>query len=247
MRTISCCFLFLLAWVPTTASLPATAEARAVRDAQSRLGRGVWSRLLEIENKGDTSVYPKLTYAMVFAFNGMLWIYTPYDGTQSLSLYANRLERDQADVRPLLREIHPGFAGFAELPEKDAPDALAEDDLPNGCFIESLASARALEATGQRVLKAGILLYYARGRSMQGHAVLAYETEGGVFIDDMARPRPERVGGKWSDRPIDLARRHEPSLRKTLLDAKFIPMSIDPKEAPVFALAQKSVTPGLNG
>lgn len=225
MRTILCLVL-VAALVTRAATAPESLDA--VRGARARLGGDVWSRVLEIENAADAGVYPKITYALAFEFNGMLWFYAPYDGTQSLSLHVGRLEAEKADLQPLLAEIHPGFVRFHEPADAEPSRAYRDGELPNGCFIDSLVAARELLATGQRVSNAGILLYYAKGQgSRQGHAVLAYETEAGVFVDDSERVRPQKVMDRWTQRPMDIARRHERSLRGKLVDAKLVPLRVD--------------------
>ncbi|MBP7141959.1 MAG: hypothetical protein KBA71_08630 [Opitutaceae bacterium] len=235
MRKIVCLVL-LVALIARAATTPSNLEA--VNGARMLLGRDVWSLVLEIENTGATSLYPKTTYALVFEFNDMLWFYTPHDGTQSLTLYANQLEHDKTHLQPMLTEIHRGFSSFRELPESAADSAAAV--LPNGCFIESVVAARELFATGQRVFRAGVLLYYAKGQTRQGHAVLAYETEAGVFIDDSERARPEKVKGKWSERPLEIARRHEPGLRRALVTAKLVPIRVDASSTRALASIDRS-------
>ncbi len=235
MRKIVCLVL-LAALISRAATTPSNLEA--VNGARMLLGRDAWSRALEIENTGVTSLYPKTTYALVFEFNDILWFYTPHDGTQSLTLYSNQLEHDKTHLQPMLTEIHRGFTRFRELPESTEDVAIGK--IPNGCFIESVVAARELFATGEPVLRAGVLLYYAKGQSRQGHAVLAYETEKGVFIDDSERARPERVRGKWSERPIEIARRHEPSLRGSLVNAKLVPIRVDEPSARAMASIGRS-------
>lgn len=235
MRKIICLVL-LAALIARAATAPSNLEA--VKGARQLLGRDVWSRVLEIENTGSTSLYPKITYALVFEFNDILWFYTPHDGTQSLTLYANQLDHDKTHLQPMLTEIHKGFSRFRELPE-GAWDSVV-GALPNGCFIESVVALRELFATGQRVLRAGVLLYYAKGDSRQGHAVLAYETDAGVFIDDSERARPEKIKGRWSERPLEIARRHEPSLRKNLVAAKMVPIRVDGVSTRAFASIDRS-------
>lgn len=244
MRRISSLIILLSFLVPVA---PASENLEAVREARALLELEKWSRVLEIDNSGDTSLYPKTTYALVFEFNGILWIYTPHDGTQSLSLHANHLERDKTDLRPLLKEIHPGFARYTELPESGAGRHSAEDVLPNGCFVESLASARALSGSGHRILRAGLLLYYSKGGPQSGHTVLAYETESGVFIADGLRQAPQKLKGKWSDKPLDLARRHEPSLRGHLSDARFVPIPVDGDRTRQMASTQGTAARERNG
>ena len=195
-----------------------------IRHAQSLLGSETWSRLIKVENRTPSLTYPRNTYALVFEFNGILWFYAPGNGTQSLSLYSGRAGRDKEDLLPLLREIEPGFVRFREI--QDQP-YLPEPTrvLPNGCFLESMAAARVRVARGDRIEEAAILLYYARwGGRVHGHAVFAYKTPGGVFVDDSVRTRSARIGGEWSREPLELARIYEPGWSNFLVRARFVPI-----------------------
>lgn len=229
--------LLLVAFLFAATGLFASVES--VRRAQSRFGSDVWTQAIEITNTEPTTVYPKVTYALVFEFNSILWLYTPYDGTQSLSLYRGRLAQDQANVQPLLKEIHPGFVSYAALPEDPTFVADESDLLPNGCFVESLTAARELLMRGDRLLRAGILLFYAKGTTQQGHAVLAYETEAGVFIEDVDRQEPAQLKGEWTDEALALAKRYLPELRRKLASARFVPVTVG--QAQLWAAAARKV------
>ena len=86
-------------------------------------------------------VRPRVLHALVFEFSGILWFYTDTDGTQSLSLRKGRLDEDKADLGPLLRDIEPGFTRWRALPEESKrADVTTAEELPNGCFIESVAA-----------------------------------------------------------------------------------------------------------
>lgn len=229
--------LLLVAFLFATTGLLASVES--VRRAQSRFGSEVWTQAIVITNTDSTAVYPKTTYALAFEFNSILWLYTPYDGTQSLSLYRGRLSQDQANLLPLLKEIHSGFVSYTELPADPAFVPDESDLLPNGCFVESLTAARELLARGDRLFRAGILLFYAKGTSQQGHAVLAYETEAGVFIDDVDRQEPAQLKGAWTDEALALAKRYLPDLRRKLASARFVPVTVD--QAELWAAAARKV------
>ena len=195
-----------------------------IRHAQSILGPETWSRLIKVENRNPSLTYPRNTYALVFEFNGILWFYAPGNGTQSLSLYAGRAGRDKADLLPLLREIDPGFVRFKEVKDQlYVPESTRV--LPNGCFLESMAAARVRAARGDPIEAGAILLYYADvGGRLHGHAVFAYKTPGGVFVDDSARTRSARIGSEWQRDPLALARSYEPDLGNLLLNARLVPV-----------------------
>jgi len=216
--------LSLILFVSLLLTVRLQAALEDLRHAQSLLGSETWSRLIKVDNQNPSLTYPGSTYALVFEFNGILWFYAPRNGTQSLSLYAGRAGRDKADLLPLLREIEPGFVRFREI--KDQP-YLPESTrvLPNGCFLESMAAARVRAARGDRIEEGAILLYYAdRGGRLHGHAVFAYKTPDGVFVDDSARTRPARIGSEWHWTPLVLARSYEPDLGNSLVTARLVPV-----------------------
>ncbi|MFO1447532.1 MAG: hypothetical protein U1F61_05200 [Opitutaceae bacterium] len=217
--------LLLLIVVSLLIAAPLKASLEDVRHAQALLGPGTWSQLIRIDNDRPTTVHPKKTYGLVFEFNGILWFYSAGDGTQSLSLYTGRVNQDRANLLPLLQEINPGFGRFKVIDDELFVPAVNRT-LPNGCFLESMAAARVRAARGETMEQAGILLYYAAtGTRVAGHAVFAFKTPGGVFVDDSARTRSARIGEKWMDSPIELARSYEPDLKDRLVQARLVPVS----------------------
>lgn len=205
----------------------AQATLAEIRHAQARLGPEVWTRLLEIENRRATAEYPKITYALVFEFNSILWFYSPGNGTQSLSTHVGRLESDRGNLEPLLREIHPGFMRFREIAEDGSVPPL-DVTLRNGCFIDSLAAARVRAATGETLLRAGLLLYYVKnGTTLHGHAVFAYQTPRGLFVDDVRAERAVRVGDAWTDQAAELVKLHAPELGRRLANARLVTLRPD--------------------
>ena len=107
--------LFLIA-----AGLRASDSLGEARHAQSLLGPGVWSQVIEVENRTSGGRYPAQVYALVFEFEHILWFYTDADGTQSLSQYVGRTAQDKADLGPLLKGVDPGFVGWKAVPEGPA-------------------------------------------------------------------------------------------------------------------------------
>jgi hypothetical protein len=73
----------------------------AAFQARAMFGPEIWSRVLRIENDspGRHSRYPAEFHTLVVAFEDILWLYTEFDGTQTLSRYAGRIEEDRADLR----------------------------------------------------------------------------------------------------------------------------------------------------
>jgi hypothetical protein len=181
----------------TISALAAPSGLRAARHAQALLGPETWSQVVRIENENTRSLYDPTVYALIFEFAGILWFYTDADGTQSFSLYKNRLEKEKADLSPGLREIDPGFRRFERLNTEwvVAPNKA----LPNGCFIESIAAGRTLLASRGDIGSAQLLLIYASG-VRAGHCVFAFEAGGAMYVVDPAEDgRPRRVTGneRW--------------------------------------------------
>ena len=177
------------------AALHADDSLAHARRAQLLLGGGTWSRLIRIENRNPERAYPPILHALVFELAGLLWFSTDGDGTQSFSLHRDRLAEEKADFAPLLREIDAGFGKWREIPAATADAALAraaDEALPNGCFIESVAALHTRILFGTATKNPRLLSYYVEGaQGRQGHTVLAYDTREGVEIVDTARP--ERV------------------------------------------------------
>ena len=217
-------FLVLILTAATVASAQSTLDH--VRRAQELLGADTWSRALVVTNRQPGAIYPARVHALVFEFNRMLWIYMPYEGTQSLSTHTGQADADRENLSALLQGLNPGFTGLADAPPPAAGAIVMTGSPRNGCFIESLAAARSRLARGDRVLKAGILLYYTeRGGAVRGHAVLAYATPAGVFIDDPQQQRSTTLEGGWSDDPRELAASHAPRSKASLVRARLLPVS----------------------
>jgi hypothetical protein len=195
-------FLFVLTFA---CSLPAQSHhASAAFRARELLGHDTWSKVLRIENSNPESAYPRVVYALVFEFADILWFYTAIDGTQSFSLYRNRLEQEKANLSPGLLAIDPGFRRFTEL--RSAPAELNQlRALPNGCFVTSVVAGWKELARGEPILNAQLLMFYVRGRDA-GHCVFLYETPRGVYsIDAQEDGVPRKLGGAFTAAPRELA------------------------------------------
>jgi hypothetical protein len=179
--------LWLLLWSVAVAG----ASPAAAWQARALLGPEVWSRVVRIGNERP-GAYPAEVYATVFAFNGILWFYTGSEGTQSLSLRRGWLERDQADLQPLLEAIDAGFVRHEVLDGPEAGGGSGQRPLPHGCFINSVVALRKLLAGEQPVAGAALLSYYFEsGRRAKGHTVLVFATpEGWFFQDEELGPGP---------------------------------------------------------
>jgi len=176
--------------------LIAAAQLRAdslasARLAQALLGPDVWSRVVRIEHRRPKPRLPVEFWALVFAVEGRLWFYNPNEGTQSLSLYAGRLEQDEADPGPLLRVILPDLircdAVAADLGalRSNALVQRAASDLPYGCFILCVRRERELAGGRSPPDDAGILVFYVdTSVGRRGHSVLVHRRTGRTFVYD---------------------------------------------------------------
>lgn len=179
-------FISLLLTVCSLQAVPALDHARHARNL---IGSDIWSRVLKIENRSRHPVYPETTYALAFEFNGILWLYTSYDGTQSLSLHRGMLETEKSDLRPLLAAVIPGLSRFSVVSDSEdpTPAGLSPEQLPNGCFVRSLAALR--QRVGREwVRHAALLCYYYGPRGRQGHTVLTYQDSTGLWVWDPDSP-----------------------------------------------------------
>ncbi|MDB6127947.1 MAG: hypothetical protein JWM35_1843 [Verrucomicrobia bacterium] len=197
----------LLALLLPSAGISATSLANA-RKAQAMLGPETWTRVIEITNTSATATYPAIVTALVFEEGGLLWFYTDGEGTQSLSLYSNRLAQEKENLGELLRAIDAGFTRFTVVPDRlTEPAWVRGDSVPNGCFIESIAAMRTRILLGETIERPRLLSCYALTRKgLRGHTVLTYHTPSGFFLlDPTHSARPKLMPEKWMENPVALA------------------------------------------
>lgn len=197
-------FLFLgwLLVAPLQAgSLESAFQARAM------IGSEVWSRVVRIENEraGRASRYPAQFHGLVVAFEGRLWLYTEFDGTQSISLYAGRVEEDQADLGPLLRAIEPGLTRFEDVTDRQPFGILARPP-PYHCFLAAVAHWQKLQGEDNPPTRARLLAFYPE-RARQGHMVLEYWRDGRRYVFDPEHPLKDReLPVQLTEDPLKVAR-----------------------------------------
>jgi hypothetical protein len=175
--------------------------------ARATLGPDIWSRVLRIENDnaGRDSRYPAEFHGLVVAFEGILWLYTELDGTQSISLYAGRLEQDQADLGPLLRAIEPGLARFEDVTDRQ-PFGIVAQPPPYHCFLLAVAHWQKLQHEANPPTRARLLAFYP-ARQRQGHMVLEYWRDGRRYVFDPAHPVKDReLSLRLAEDPLKVAR-----------------------------------------
>jgi hypothetical protein len=217
----------LLGWLLLPAALAGATSLEHARRAQAMLGGETWSEVIRVDNTAGPGAYPATVYALVFESAGILWFYTDTDGTQSFSRHPDRLAEEKADFSPLLREIDPGFTRWAVVPGlvEEMPAAGA-GELPNGCFVESLAALRAQVRRGVPVARARLLSFYVdtpAGR--RGHTVLTYETPRGLFLVDPGRsPAPRPMPSAWADNAPALANLLWPGVR--VAQTRWVPTAV---------------------
>jgi hypothetical protein len=178
------------------------------RRAQVTLGGEVWSRIIRVENMTPAGRYPAIVYALVFELQGLLWFYTDTNGTQSFSLHRDNLAAEKADFGPLLRDIEPGFARWSVLGEAEAARIKPAAQLPNGCFVESIALWRERVALGEAIEEPRLLSLYFDSRARRsGHTVLAFREGNAIKLIDPAQPWAIiSVAVKYAADPLKLAR-----------------------------------------
>ncbi len=199
--------VLLLSLLLAAAGLRADSSFSHVRHAQALLGPATWSRIIRIENSTGDGRYPRELHALIFEVAGLLWFYTPGEGTQSFSLHRGRLEAEKADFGPLLRDIDPGFGRWREV--SGGRRAITRGArLPNGCFIESLVALRERLLAGERLSQPRLLSYYREtAGGILGHTVLAYESDGRIAVYDHAlAEQRERFFSVNLAAPLPLAR-----------------------------------------
>lgn len=199
------CWFLALGFLLVISSLHAGTRETAFQ-ARAMVGTGVWSRVVRFENAkaGPGSRYPAEFHGLVVAFEGILWLYTEFDGTQTLSLYSGRLEQDQADIGPLLRAIEPGLGRYEDVTER-APEQVPRAPPPYACFLASVARWQQLRKDAVPPTRARLLAYYPRGER-QGHMVLEYWRDGRRYVFDPDRPRHERELSTWlGEDPLQVA------------------------------------------
>lgn len=211
----------LLATLLRAGSLESAFQVRAM------LGPGVWSRVLRMENDraGRGSRYPAEFHGLLVAFEDRLWLYTEFDGTQSLSLQAGRLEQDRADPGPLLRAVDPGLTRFADV--TDRPPASLPDGLPpRHCFPASVRRWQQLHAEANPPERARLLAYYPWAKP-GGHMVLEYWREGRRFLFDPDDPgRDRELPARLDEDPLRVAQAlFRPDDRKRPMRAMHLDLS----------------------
>ena len=182
---------FLLLLCTLAVSLHAGSRESAFQ-GRALIGEGVWSRVVRIHNEraGAGSRYPAEFHGLVVAFEGILWLYTEFDGTQTLSQYAGRLSEDQANLGPLLRAVEPGLTRFEDV--TDNPPAKLTTQLPYPCFLACVARWRELQRLDHPPQRARLIAYYVAAQR-QGHMVLQYWRDGDRYVYDPEKPREERA------------------------------------------------------
>ena len=205
--------------------------------AQEMLGEQVWSQVVHLTHDNPKSRYPKELYATVFEFDNVLWFYTS-TGTQPIERSRNRTGRYRDNLLPLLRTIERNFELAEVLPASSSLPEKAEEipSLKNGCVIESIYSMERMRAAGTEVKRANLLLYSTKRNSRRGvggnavgHAVLVYQTDGGVFVVDPPEIHKVRqVTGTERWEPELLAASIEAPYGKTeIREAFFVPVNRD--------------------
>jgi hypothetical protein len=210
----------LAAWLLLAVALRADDGLADALQARALLGADVWSRVIRIENEGSVRRYPRTVFALVFEICGRLWFYTDLDGTQSFSLFRNRMAEEKADFGPLLRDIEPGFVRWREVPDPPATAPLSRGPLRNACFIKSIAAWRALGALAGRPQ---LLTYYLNTPAgLRGHTVLTYVSHDRLEVLDPDWPKSAiELSEALAGDAVALARA---VVNQTVVNARLLPL-----------------------
>lgn len=233
--------VLLLIGLPVALGEVAPAALSHLLRARAELGDSHWSAILRLA--GNDPARPADT-ALVFEFANALWFYRPLDGTQSLSRHWNNVAAERRDLLPLLQRIDADYTSFSEYdPVALAAGAPSTGELPNGCFIQSVAEARRLER--EAAITDGCLLsYYAdTAEGLRGHTVLVYHDANGSHVFDPAEGRTtDTPKTSLYDEALNLARRITPFALATRLTkaAKITLFKRDGDTAPHKASARSS-------
>ncbi len=222
-------------------------DAESVAQARALLSPHHWSQAIIIQNPRRVGQLPARVHGAVFAFDGVLWLYLPRQGTQSLSHVRGRLERDRDHLLPLLQEIHPEFTGYEVVPTPaPVPPTGRPAKLRNGCFVESLSALGRLLDSGVTPAEAGLFTYYVNGpHGLQGHTGLLFRTSEGTFFWDPERPdRRQRLEAQ-GDQPDRVAQEVRTNARWSVIRTRFLPIDGDPRrpvwDRPVVQLGREPV------
>jgi len=233
MRTLALC----LAWLPASQAGARVEEGLAdARAARSMLSPESWARIVKIDNSRARgpwryAVYPKTVYALVFELSGILWIYTDAEGTQSLSRTLGTVERDKADLGPLLRQIEPGIGSWAWVEDPLGTTVPASVHPPMACVEESLRALDQRLALGRDTRTPQLLFYYVSTPSGRlGHTVLLFRTALGLAaVDPELSPEPVEVPRSLGNNLVSIS---EYLRGAPVASARSLPIVPAPRPAP---------------
>ncbi len=186
LRALRALVLLLIA-LPLAFGEAAPATLSHLLRARAELGDAHWSAILRLASSDSARPADE---ALVFEFANALWIYRPADGTQSLSRHWNNVAAERRDLLPLLQHIDPAYTTFRECDAAElATISSSTGELPNGCFIQSVAESRRLEREAG-ITDGCLLSYYAdTAEGQRGHTVLVYQDATGSHVFDPAEGR----------------------------------------------------------
>ncbi len=213
--------LATVVWGKAGTELRFAADWRAARQVHALLAPDRWAQVIRISNDEPTRTMPAVTWATVFELRDRLWIYLPREGTSSLSVYRDRMAADKLDLSLVLAHRHRGWQGY-EVVRADArsgewdtvmPEAA---DIPNGCFVRSLAWFQGLASVVDAHL---LMIYGGSGPTRWGHTVLCYATPAGWYYWDPDAPAEARIipgGNPGND--LARARRVSPGVQRSRIE-----------------------------
>ncbi len=175
------------------------------------------TRVVRFELPVGPSVAPKKVHAVVLAFDGILWLYTPGLGTCLLGESRHAANAGPDEITAGLRRIDPTLRDINVYPNPVLPPPELETRLRNGCVAACFINLAALLVQDGTVTEAGIVFFSGRDPdhastapstllTAVGHSVLLYRTGGQWRGIDPAEPAaPFAIGRVETDAATDVA------------------------------------------
>jgi hypothetical protein len=213
-----------LSVVPASAGSFDLADAIFVREA---LGPRTSAEVIRIEHcvRGAARV----SFATVFEFSGLLWLYRPERGTESIAAAQSTRDADDPRLEALIAPMYRACGSNCPTTVRPIETAARSADLPrNGCVPEAIAFLRRL-ASEQRVEEARLLFYYYRevvpGTAFYlpqaGHTVLLARVAGTWRSYDVMLNREVPLGRDLAS-PTAAARAVELNRSRDILSARYL-------------------------
>ncbi len=209
IRVLRIAFVLLIG-LPMALGESAPVGLSYLLQAHEQLGTNNWSAVLRLTTSDPARPTEDV---LVFEFSGALWFYRPIDGTQSLSRHWNNVAAERRQLLQLLQMLDRAYTSYRECgPAELSGLAAATGELPNGCFILSVAESRRVAREKGQIDGCLLSYYVATPEGQRGHTVLCYENGRSTHVYDPAERRTTKVRNlSLQDRALNLAGRIIPA------------------------------------